>query len=600
MIAVDVEAYDPDLKTRGPGANRDGYAVGFAVGTEAGFRKYYPIRHQGGDNLDERVVLPWLQDQLKLPVPKVGAHLLYDLEYLHKEGVKPVGPFYDVQVAEPLIDENRFTYQLGAIAKDYLGEDKKDGPLDEFLVRNFGKKNPKGSIYKAPGSVVAPYAEGDVDLPLRIFPLQRQKLEAAALWDLFELESRLVPMLLAMRQRGIRVDLDAAERTKDDLTRQIDEGTAWLRRETGVDVQIWAAASVAKVMDQIGYVYPVTPKTKKPSITAAWLEASTHPYCEKVVELRKLEKLRDTFVVGCILNGHTNGRVHCQFNQLKSEDGGTVTGRFSSSNPNLQFIPIRTDEGKLIRKMFLPDHGQRFWKKDYSQIEYRLLAHDAATLKLPGAAQVVQEYRSNPDADFHQIVAEMTGLERGPAKTVNFGLAYGQGVDKLCRQLGLEREEGEALLRDYHRRAPFMKPLSFHCMNVAAASGEIRTLLNRARRFDAWEWRNRKTGEVVVTHGKKIPGSRRAFTYKALNARIQGSAADVMKKAMVDIWESGVCDVLGVPQVTVHDELDGSYPDTEVGREALDHVTELMQSCVELLVPLKVDSSTGTSWGDVA
>jgi DNA polymerase-1 len=250
--------------------------------------------------------------------------------------------------------------------------------------------------------------------------------------------------------------------------------------------------------------------------------------------VRHLDKLRETFVKG-ILEKHINGRIYTQFHQLRSDSNGTVSGRMSSSLPNLQQIPIRSDEGKLVRSIFIPEEGQRWFKNDWPQVEYRLIVHDAASLKLAGAQAVVDKYRTDENADFHQIVADMTGLDRYAAKTVNFGLAYGEGVAKLCATLGLSREKGETLLKEYHRRAPFIKQLSSGCMSIAARTGEIETLLGRIRRFDTWEIRH---GDEITYFRERRPGSRRAFTHAALNARIQGSAADIMKLAMVNIWDA--------------------------------------------------------------
>jgi Mesyanzhinovviridae DNA polymerase len=461
------------------------------------------------------------------------------------------------------------------------------------MTQTFGKKD-KEVIWKAPSNIVAPYAIGDVDLSLRIFDRQQVELKKRGrLWELFLMESKLIPMLLAMRQRGIRVDLGKAEQLCQKLTEQQAEAVAAIKHQSGIEIAPWNARSLAKVFDHLGLQYPRTEKTKAPSFTKDWLEHHQHPVTDLIRKVRHLDKLRETFIKG-ILEKHVDGRIFTQFNQLRSDDNGTVTGRLSSSLPNLQQIPIRSAEGKLIRSIFIPEEGQRWFKNDWSQVEYRLIVNDAASLKLPGAQSVVDRYNSDENADFHQIVADMTGLDRYQAKTVNFGLAYGEGVTKLCASLGLSRENGEILLSEYHRRAPFIKQLSSGCMSIAARTGEIETLRGRIRRFQKWEIRH---GGKILYFRERRPGSRRAFTYAALNARIQGSAADIMKLAMVNIWESGVCDVLGAPHLTVHDELDGSYRDDKAGREALRELKHLMENCVKLMVPLRVDGGTGPNWG---
>jgi DNA polymerase I-like protein with 3'-5' exonuclease and polymerase domains len=512
---------------------------------------------------------------------------------LSAAGVEVRGPFYDVQIAEPLLDENRLTYSLDSLAQKYFGEHKVEQTLSDWMTQAFGKKD-KNAIWKMPSHIVAPYAIGDVDLPLRIFARQKIELKKRGrLWELFLLESRLIPMLLAMRQRGVRVDLDQAEQLYKKLTKQQAETVAAIKHQSGIEIAPWNARSLANVFDHLGLQYRRTEKTKAPSFTKAWLEHHQHPIADLIRKVRHLDKLRETFVNG-ILERHINGRIYTQFHQLRSDSNGTVPGRMSSSLPNLQQIPVRSEEGRRIRSIFIPEGGQRWFQNDWSQVEYRLIAHDAVSLNLPGAQAVVDKYRTDESADFHQIVADMTGLDRNAAKAVNFGLAYGEGAVKLCTSLGLSRENGEALLKEYHRRAPFIKQLSSGCMSIAARTGEIETLLGRIRRFNMWEIRH---GGQITYFRERRPGSRRAFTHAALNARIQGSAADIMKLAMANIWESGVCEVIGAPHLTVHDELDGSYHDDKAGREALCELKHLMETCVELLVPLRVDAGTGPNWG---
>jgi DNA polymerase I-like protein with 3'-5' exonuclease and polymerase domains len=606
-IAVDCETCDPHLQTRGSGAWRDGFIAGVSVATEAGFRGYFPIAHEGGGNLPRDKVIDWLKVQLAGSEPKVGQRLVYDVGYLNAAGVKVGGLLYDVGNAEALLDDNRPTYSLDAISKSYLqGEGKKEDELYEFACahagKRLGKKKYKSDIWKLPAHVVAPYAIGDVDLPLRVFPLQRKKLKAVeGLWDLFLLETKLIPMLVAMHRRGVRVDLDEAEKMRTRFKREQEKLQREINKIAGFECGVWKAADLGRMFDKLHIEYPLTEKTEVASITRTWLSHLLHPVGDKVRRARWLDKMISVFLETCILDGAYKGRVHPQFNQLKSEEGGAVSGRFSGSVPNLQFIPIRTDEGKLLRTMFLPDEGQDWWKFDYSQIEYRLIAHDAHALQLPGSKRVVDEFKHNPDADFHQAVADMVGLDRGAAKTINFGLAYGEGVAKLCHDLGLERAAGEEIIDEYHRRAPFIRELSRGLQGMATVKGIIETILHRKRRFVWWVVPNWENWELSRYYRYRVNGSQRAYVHKALNARIQGSAADILKLAMVDIWESGVCDddVLGPVQLTVHDELDGSAPKTKQSKEALAFVKDVMESVVNLLVPLRADGGVGPNWGAI-
>jgi DNA polymerase I-like protein with 3'-5' exonuclease and polymerase domains len=313
-----------------------------------------------------------------------------------------------------------------------------------------------------------------------------------------------------------------------------------------------------------------------------------------------MDKFRGTFVQGYIIDGSVDGVVHCQFNQLRGEDGGAVSGRFSSSNPNLQNLPIRDEElGALIRRVFLPDDGQLWWKFDWSQIEFRLAVHFAALMKLKGAADAVQAYLHDPNTDYHVLVSKLTGLSRKFAKSINFGLVYGMGIEELCRQLGIDVQQGYRILRTYHTNVPFVKPLYNTASNRANDKGEIITLLGRHRRFHVWNKGNSYYRESEMRENEiDFKGWQRAFTHKALNAVLQGSAADIMKQGMVQIWESGVCDTLGAPHLTVHDELDGSLPPGNAGLEALAEVKNIMQTCVKLELPLRADGGTGPNWGN--
>ena len=596
-IGVDIETFEPKrLKDYGPGTYRGGYIVGVAIATKKGFKQYYPVAHESGENLPKDKVFGWLREQLSRPKqPKRGANLIYDMGYLKEVGVDFVGPIEDVQTAEPLLDENRFSYDLNSIAKDRIGRQKNDDGMVDYVKSHFGKKDPKANIWRAPPEVVAPYAIEDAQLAIDVFDVQEKELEKQGLMPIFHLEARLTPMLLAMRKRGVRIDVKTAEQQYEEFRKKQKVLEKRIKRMSGVDIECWNAKNLAEIFDKLDLDYPRTPKTNAPSFTAGFLQYHPHPITAIIREVRQLDKLCGTFIQGQILDNNVGGRIHCQFNQLKSDDYGTVSGRFSSSNPNLQFIPIRTEDGRMIRRMFIPERGQRWAKLDWSQIEYRLIANDAFELRLRGSEEVISKYQ-NSDADYHQIIADMTGLPRSQAKTINFGLAYGEGVKKLAGQLGLTFGDAEQLIGAYHNNAPFVKPLLKHFMRQAERNGEVITLYGRRRRFNRWVTRIK--GEEVYTNHKISGSSKRMGVHAALNARIQGSAADIMKKAMVDIWESGVCDVIGAPHLTVHDELDYSYHDTRRGREALNEVKYMMENVVKISVPLIADLKTGLNWGD--
>lgn len=605
VLAIDTETKDPELRERGPGFQRgDACVVGLAVGTDDGHRWYFPMRHEvGGGNMDPDMVLRWARDELgRATQPKVGANLLYDLEALAAEGVHVAGELVDVQAQESLLDEHR-EKNLDALGERYLQEGKAGHALYQWCADAYGGRPghlQRANIYRAPAALVGPYAEGDVDLPLRIMQQQRVLLAQQGMIDLAYMENGLLPMLLAMRRRGVRIDTAGA----DQLDSRIGQELEALRKLHGVEP--WNAGQIAARCDALGLPYPNTAKGA-PSFTAAWLKAQSDPFLLAVARMRALDKMRGTFVQGHIMGHLVGDRVHCQFHALKGDDYGAVSGRFSSSNPNLQNIPSRDDElAPLLRGLFLPEPGEDWVRFDWSQIEFRLLVHYA---RGKGAAEAVRRYNEEPDTDFHQMVNEWVfggdPSMRKPSKNINFGLVYGMGKNKLAAQIGRSPEAAEQLFATYHGTLPFVKDTFDAAAQMASNRGYVSTLMGRRARFDLYEPRDwKKAKEVTAVSRDAVPEDwlpvRRAYTHKALNRILQGGAADIMKRAMLDIWNSGVCDVLGAPLVTVHDELGWSAPRTEAARAALAHAQHIMETCVKLKVPLVAEREQGADWGHLS
>lgn len=598
-ISVDVETRDVNLKEKGPGfIHGDSYIVGVAVGADDLPGQYYPIRHEaGGDNMDEDRVLGWLRDEFKQHTGEVvGAHLLYDLEALGAEDItfNTKAKIRDVQIAAPLLDENRLSYQLDSLAKDFLGQGKDETVL-RAAIKAFGLSDAKRDLWRLPGRYAGLYAQSDVDLPLALLDKQLPELQREDLLELFHLESRLVPLLLAMRQRGVRINDAGIIETRAAL---VEKRQAAFER-LGTD-DIMSASALAPIFDKAGIEYPRTPKSGQPSFTKPWLEANGSELASMVVEARKWEKTIGTFFDGHLAQA-INGRIHTQFHQLRSDDDGTISGRFSSSNPNLQNIPARDVELKeMIRGLFIPEDGEDWACFDYSQIEYRLLAHYAIG---DGAAEARQMYHDDPTTDFHKMCGEMAGMapdQRKKVKNVNFGSVYGAGAATIAKTMGVSLNEGKKFLETYHEALPFVRKTFNKVQDTAAAEGWIRTLLKRRARFELWEPRAfDKSGMLPRQAAEEEWGMaiKRARTHKALNALLQGGAADIMKKAMVEVWESGVCDVVGAPLLTVHDELDISVPRTKAGEEACAEIKHIMENVVELRVPMMVDMESGPNWG---
>ena len=612
VLGFDLETRDPDLFSKGPGVRRDdSWIVGWAV-SDGDFSWYFPVRHEGGGNLDPGVVAAYMRDMLaRFSGELYGANLQYDLDWAASEGVTfpRVRRYVDVLLAEPLLNEHHRSYSLNAILKRRYADVEKDEELLRQAAAHFGV-DPKSGLWQLPARFVGPYAEADALLPIQVYREHlKRELEEQGLLELFDLECRLIPMLVAMRQRGVRVS-DGLEQVTGYVQGRVEAVQGEIDREVGFAVNVAAGASLAQAFDALDIPYPRAPKTGNPSFQKTWLQGHRHPFARNIAECRKWEKVHGTFLQGHL--GHAiKGRIHCEFNQLRSDDRGTISGRFSSTNPNLQNIPSRDPElGPLIRSLFVPDPGHTWWRFDWSQIEYRLLAHYAMGT---GADDLRAQYNSDPDTDFHVLCGHMAGMDatdattRKQVKNVNFGTVYGAGVETMAHTMGVSVAQARAFLERYHGELPFVRETQQAFSGRAARRGYIFTLLKRRARFDLWEpadygghgRKNRTVGAVVHAAAVKAWGQniKRAFTYTALNRGLQGGAADLMKKAMVDIWESGLCDVIGPPSLTVHDELDWSAPADEPSLEALREVRHIMETCLVLRVPLKADAEHGPDWG---
>lgn len=608
-ISIDCETYDPDLKNTGPGVRRDGRMVGYSVGIDHGPRFYLPFGHEGGDNLPKDKCILWAKDHLASFKGEItGANLIYDLDYFAEEGVEfdPTVRFFDTQIAEPLLDENRFAYGLDVLAKDYLQEGKDEAMLRE--VAKLYKVDPKAGLWKLPARYVGPYAEADTDLPLRILEKQIPELESQGLWDLFLMEAKLLPVLLRMRRRGVRVDLNQAEILLGKMEKEIAEHVKIAQTYSANKIEITNVNTLIPTIQALGYTLPRTEKTDKASLTKDWMKdhASEEPFIEHVQKARELSTIVNTFLKGTILTHNVKGRIHCEFNQLKrtKEDGG-LTGtaaRFSSSNPNLQNIPVRTKMGEEIRRCFIGEPGESYERLDWSQIEYRFLVHYAMGR---GAEEARKAYVDDPKTDFHVMCMKLAKVEdpydgktRKKYKNVNFGIVYGAGIDRTAETMGCPYAEAEAMITEYDRLLPFVKRTYNIAQNRARDKGFIRTILNRRFRYANYEGGFNKKGKKEKTLPLDSKDRRSSYPYKALNNLLQGSAADLMKLSMVLIAESGVEDILGPSLLTVHDELGLSKPKTKAGEEAVQEVKRIMETAIKLKVPVIAERESGPNWGD--
>jgi DNA polymerase I-like protein with 3'-5' exonuclease and polymerase domains len=595
-IAIDLETRDPDLKVRGSGAIiGNGEIVGIAVAVE-GWSGYYPIAHQGGGNLEKGKVMDWIKDVCSSDSVKLFHNAMYDVCWLRAAGVKINGHIVDTMVMSSLIDENRLSYTLNSISFEYLGEVKDEKALVE-AAQSWGI-DPKSEMYKLPAMYVGNYAEKDAVLTLELFKVLSREIQKQSLQNIFDIETQLFPCLTDMKFKGVRVDIEKAKLLKQQLTNQEQEILLKVKRETGIEPQIWAARSIATIFDKLGLHYERTDKSHAPSFTKNFLQEHKHPIVQMIAKAREINKAHTTFI-DTILKFTHKGRIHADINPIRSDQGGTVTGRFSYANPNLQQIPARNKElGPMIRSLFLPEVDHKWGCFDYSQQEPRLVVHYAATTEPicfdESVTKIVEEFK-NDSVDFHKTVAIMAGISREQAKTINLGLFYGMGKAKLQAELGLNtKAEAEKLFNQYHDNVPFVKELMNKTSQFAQTSGSIGTLLGRRCRFNKWEPATfgmhtaMSFEEAERTYGRgRI---RRAMTYKALNKLIQGSAADMTKKAMLDLYNEGI-----IPHIQIHDELDISVIDDNHAKK----IVEIMENAVTLAIPNKVDYESGETWGDI-
>ena len=589
-IAIDLETKDPDLMKMGSGSVvGKGDVVGIAVAVP-GWSGYYPIAHEGGGNMSRAKVLKWFQGVLNTPADKIFHNAMYDVCWIKALSLNINGKLIDTMIASALVDENQMRYDLNSCAKRYTGKGKNETDLYQ-AAKDWGV-DPKAEMYKLPAIYVGAYAEKDAEITLELWQELKKEILHQDIESIFDMETELFPCLIDMRFLGVKVDVTAAHQLKKELTQKEEQLLHQVKKETGVDTQIWAARSIAQVFDKLKLDYDRTEKTQSPSFTKNFLQNHPHPLVKLIAQAREINKAHTTFIDTIIKHSY-KGRIHAEINQLRGDNGGTVTGRFSYSNTNLQQIPARNkDLGPLIRALFVPEEGHTWGCFDYSQQEPRLVVHYAALQNLYGVDDVLDAYREG-DADFHTIVADMAEIPRSQAKTINLGLFYGMGKNKLQAELGVSKDVSDSLFRQYHNRVPFVKQLMDNVMSRAQDSGKIRTLLGRLCRFHLWEpnqfgiHKALPHDQALMEHG---PGIKRAYTYKALNKLIQGSAADMTKKAMIELHKEGI-----VPHIQVHDELDISVEDPAHAEK----IKNIMEEAVSLEVPNKVDYESGPNWGNI-
>ena len=664
IVAIDLETYDPNLKTKGLGAIRkDGFVTGIAIATKKQ-TMYFPIAHHMTDNLNTKETWDYLNDKIfkNKDISKVFHNAMYDVCWIRAAtGEMLQGKLLDTMIAASVIDETRMKYSLDSVSKSYLKESKYKYDMSaKVLEWSSGTiKDPMSNMHKLPYHLVKDYAEQDVNLTLKLWNVFEKKLdevvytkenddgskELKTCRKIFELETKLFPCLVDMKFKGVKIDVQKARTLGNLLGKRRDNLLKIIKKHTNLDIEIWAASSIKKLLDhQQIFDYDKTkdrekklkgkdgkvllnedgtPKTEivkstTPKLPKDYLQTHKNRFLRMIVKARECDKAKNTFIEGLLEFVH-EGRIHADINQIRSDQGGTVTGRFSMSNPNLQQIPSKGIIGKKMRELFIPEEGCVWGSFDYSQQEPRIVVHYALKLNLYGTETLEKEFNKE-DADFHQIVADMAQIPRIMAKTINLGLFYGMGKMKLQNELNLTKEKANKLFFEYHAKVPFVKQLSQALINFAEVHKILFTLGDRFCRFNKWETRDREwdnnlnrytqvailteedaktayKAELLTKFKDNIADNymkdfenyyKPAFTYKALNRLIQGGAADMTKTAMVKLYEQGI-----LPHIQIHDELCLSVKDDKQAED----IKKTMETALPLLINNKVSYKKGKNWG---
>ncbi|HEY64786.1 MAG TPA: DNA polymerase I [Caldilineae bacterium] len=582
LFAFDVETTSTDAMRA--------QLVGLAVAWGKGQAAYIPIGHQ--PDLDgSKDQLPWdmVRDALA-PIfadrrqLKVAHNANYDITILRRYGLHVEGVDWDTMIAEWLLNPASRNLGLKSVAFTRLGVTMTE------ITELIGKGKAQITMDAVPVAEVATYAAADVDVTLRLVELQRPELEEKGLFPLFrEVEMPLVPVLVDMEMTGVALDVDLLR----EMSRELGERLATLQEQifewVGYRFNLNSTQQLSDAL--FGKLALPTAGLRKTasghySTAAGVLESlrGQHPVIDLILEHRRLEKLRSTYIDALpqMVNPET-GRLHTSYNQT-----GTETGRISSSNPNLQNIPIRTEEGRRIRKAFVAAPGWLLLAADYSQVELRILAHVSQDPTMLEAFRRGEDIHASTAAKVYGIPIEaVTPEQRRVAKAVNFGLMYGQSAYGLAQQTGMDQDRAVQFIEAYFKTYPKVKEYLDRTRRQAAEHGYVETLLGRRRYFPELQ-------RPSVSRNVRMAAER-----AAINAPIQGTAADIIKIAMIRLHRA-LCErgMRSRMILQVHDELVLECPEEELA-EAAALVKEKMENAFQLDAPLKVDLEAGPNWYDL-
>lgn len=577
-IAVDVESTSVD-----PMAAR---LVGIAFSGREGAGYYVPVGHQEGRNLELSLVAEEVASLLRDPgVAKYAHNANYDLTVLAEHGLEVAPVTCDTMIAEWLINPESRNLGLKNLAWTRLGIEMT--PIEDLI----GSGRKQITMDLVPVAKAAPYACADVDMTLRLANVLQPELREKDLWPLFdEIEMPLVPIIVDMQRAGVKLDRPALDEMGEMLGRRLDELQGEIEGYVGHSININSTQQLSVALfDEMGLALPWMRRGKSGyySTAADVLEKirDKHPVVDLVLEHRQLSKLKGTYVdaLPALINPRT-GRVHTSFNQT-----GSATGRFSSSNPNLQNIPIRTDLGREIRRAFVADEGCLLLAADYSQVELRVLAHVSGDPAMLAAFARGEDIHASTAAAIYGVpLAEVTRDQRRVAKMTNFAISYGVTGYGLADRTGLTPEEAEAFIQSYFRTYPQIEAYIENTRRLAREQGYVETLLGRRRYFPQLSTRAR------VHHNVREQAYR-----MAINAPIQGTAADILKVALRRLWlELQQRSLRSRLILQVHDELVLEVPEEELA-EVAPLAIETMEGAYRLDAPLKVDAKVGRNWLDM-
>ena len=509
---------------------------------------------------------------------KVGQNIKYDMLVLSNYGVEIGGPMFDTMIAHYIL-QPELRHGMDYLAEIYL---KYETIKIEELIGAKGKN--QKNMRDLPPSDVYKYACEDADVTLKLKHVLEKELETSNAKPLFEeIEMPLVPVLAYMERNGVRIDTDALKETSKHFTARMNQIEAEVHQLAGVEFNIASPKQVGEVLFDRLKIVDKAKKTKTGQYVTSEevLESlrGKHEIVGKILEHRGLKKLLGTYIDALpqLINPHT-GRIHTSFNQTV-----TATGRLSSSNPNLQNIPIRNEDGKEIRKAFIPDDGCEFFSADYSQIELRIMAHLSGDPHMIEAFQKGQDIHAATAAKIYKIdLSQVTREQRSKAKTANFGIIYGISVFGLAERLNVDRKEAKELIDGYFQNYPHVKEYMDESIRSAREKGYIETIFKRRRYLPD-----------INSHNAVVRGYAER---NAINAPIQGSAADIIKVAMIRIYRRFKEEGLQSKMILqVHDELNFSVVPSE--REKVEQIViSEMESAYKMKAPLQADCGWGKNW----